>query len=223
MFDEQPAPSDRSELTSIITDIRRRWRLKLAVRGAAFVVAGFVLTLVLSAYALETLKFSPGSIIAFRVAMVMILGALAGYFFVMPQWRRVSDEQVALYLEECEPSLETAILSALEAQKQSPAHSPALARRLVEQAIERCGVLERGRRLEAQPLRRGHQRHRCRRSHRVHARSGIFAAGRVRTLAARRRRARSEPLSDRREAGQHDRAPRLRSGDHRHSAGFRVG
>ena len=73
-------------------------RLKLAVRGAAFVVAGFLLTLLLSAYALETLKFSAGSIIAFRVAMVMIFGALAGYFFVLPQWRRVTDEQVALEL-----------------------------------------------------------------------------------------------------------------------------
>ena len=86
--------------------------------------------------------------------MVMIFGALAGYFFVLPQWRRVNDEQVALYLEECEPTLETAILSALEAEKGSSSHSPALARRLVEQAIERCGVIERGRRLEAQPLRR---------------------------------------------------------------------
>src|SRR5262245_23468655 len=127
------ASGDRSELTGIIRDIRRRWRLKLAVRGTAFVVAGFLLTLLLSAYALETLRFSPGSIVAFRVAMIMILGALAGYFFVMPQWRRVSDEQVAMYLEECEPTLETAILSALEAEKGSSSHSPALARRLVEQ------------------------------------------------------------------------------------------
>ena len=146
--------ADRSELTSIIREIRRRWRLKLAVRGAAFVVGGFLLTLFLSAYTLETLKFSPGSIIAFRVAMVMVFGALAGYFFILPQWRRVNDEQVALYLEECEPTLETAILSALEAEKGSSSHSPALARRLVEQAIERCGAIERGRRLEAQPLRR---------------------------------------------------------------------
>ncbi len=152
-YDEVSA-GNRSELTSIIRDIRKRWRLKLAVRGAAFVVAGFLLTLLLSAYALETLKFSPGSIIAFRVGMVMIFGALAGYFFVLPQWRRVTDEQVALYLEECEPTLETAILSALEAEKGSASHSPDLARRLIEQAIERCSLIERGRRLEAQPLRR---------------------------------------------------------------------
>ena len=103
MADELVSAGDRSELTGIIRDIRKRWRLKLALRGAAFVVAGFLLTLLLSAYALESLKFSPGSIIAFRVGMVMIFGALAGYFFVLPQWRRVTDEQVALYLEECEP------------------------------------------------------------------------------------------------------------------------
>ena len=76
---EQVSAGDRSELTSIIREIRNRWRLKLAVRGAAFVVGGFLLTLLLSAYALETLKFSPGSIIAFRVGMVMVFGALAGY------------------------------------------------------------------------------------------------------------------------------------------------
>ena len=156
MLDQQAAQTtdDRSALTGIIRDIRKRWRLKLALRGAMFVVAGGMLALFLSAYALEYLKFSPGSIVAFRIALMMVSGTLAWYFFVQPQWRKVTDEQVALYLEECEPSLETAILSALEAEKNSPDHSPALARRLVEQAIERCQVIEQGRRLEAQPLRR---------------------------------------------------------------------
>ncbi len=152
MLQEQSSAGANSELIGIIRDIRKRWRIKLAARGAAFVIAGFVLTLLLSAYALETLKFSPGSIVAFRVGMVMVLGALAGYFFVLPQWRKVTDEQVALYLEECEPSLETAILSALEAEKQSASHSPALAQQLVQQAIQRCTNLERGRRLETRPM-----------------------------------------------------------------------
>src|SRR2546426_968522 len=134
---------DRWELTSIIHQIRKRWRMKLALRGAAFVLAGWVLALLVSAYGLERLKFSPGSIIAFRLAMIMVTGVLAGYFFVLPQWRRVTDEQVALYLEECEPTLETAILSAMEAEKnaETSSASPALARRLVEQAIERCAAI----------------------------------------------------------------------------------
>jgi hypothetical protein len=156
MIESQALRGDRSNLTSIVHQIRKRWRMKLALRGAAFVLAGCVLALVVSAYGLERLKFSPGSIIAFRVAMIMITGVLAGYFFVLPQWRRVTDEQVALYLEECEPSLETAILSAIEAEKgaENSTASPALARRLVEQAIDRCAAIEHGRRLEAGPFRR---------------------------------------------------------------------
>src|SRR5881394_229819 len=94
----------RSELTSIIHEIRKRWRMKLAMRGAALFVAGGVVALLMSAYGLEWQKFSPGSIIGFRVAMIMIAGVMAAYFFVLPQWRKVTDEQVALYLEECEPS-----------------------------------------------------------------------------------------------------------------------
>src|ERR1700694_3218778 len=109
MIDSQATTGDRSELTGIVHQIRKRWRLKLALRGAAFVLAGCVLALVVSAYGLERLRFSPGSIIAFRVAMIMITGVLAGYFFVVPQWRRATAEQDALFLEECEPSLETAI------------------------------------------------------------------------------------------------------------------
>lgn len=156
MIDSQARTGDRSELTRVIHQIRKRWRMKLAMRGAAFVVVGAALTLLVSAYALERLKFSPGSIIAFRVAMIMISGALAGYFFVLPQWRRVTDEQVALYLEESEPTLETAILTAIETDYNAAnsSASPALVRRLVEQAIERCGAIEHGRRLESKPFRR---------------------------------------------------------------------
>src|SRR5207249_3798658 len=58
--------------------------------------------------------------------------------------------------EECEPTLETAILSAMEAEKNTAnsSASPALARRLVEQAIDRCAAIEHGRRLEAKPFKR---------------------------------------------------------------------
>ncbi len=223
---EQVSTGDRSELTSIIREIRNRWRLKLAVRGAAFVVGGFLLTLLLSAYALETLKFSPGSIIAFRVGMVMIFGALAGYFFVLPQWRRVTDEQVALYLEECEPTLETAILSALEAEKGSRV---AFARarpppgRTGHRALRRHRARPAARGTAAAPLRGRHRRHDRGRAAPLRPRPGVSAPGRVRAAAHGGRRARSQPVSHQREAGQHDGASRIRSGDRRDGAGLRVG
>ena len=70
--------------------------------------------------------------------------------------RKVSDEQVALYLEEHEPTLEATIITAMEAEQTGRAHemSPALVRRLVEAAIERCHEIDHGRRIERLPIRR---------------------------------------------------------------------
>ncbi len=154
LHEPSSSASDRSELTSIIRDIRKRWRLKLAVRGAMFVVAGFILTLLLSAYALETLKFSPGSIIAFRVGMVMIFGALAGYFFVhaavAPRHRRAGcalSRRMRAHARDGNP--QRARSREGIALPFSGACSPT--GRAGHRALR---VIERGRRLEAQPLRR---------------------------------------------------------------------
>jgi len=66
---------------------------------------------------------------------------------VKPLRRRVTDAQVAMYLEACDPSLEAAIISAVEATSDggAPAHSPRLVEKLVEQAIEKCDAIDRGR------------------------------------------------------------------------------
>ena len=74
---------------------------------------------------------------------------------VRPLLRSVTDEQVALYLEEHEPSLEAAIISAVEAERPGrPAQSPALVRKLVQNAVEKVRALEDGRRVERNPVRR---------------------------------------------------------------------
>ena len=51
-----------------------------------------------------------------------------------------------MYLEECDPTLEAAIISAVEAtaNAENPAHSPRLVEKLVEQAIAQCRAIERG-------------------------------------------------------------------------------
>jgi hypothetical protein len=70
----------------------------------------------------------------------------------------VSDGQVALYLEERDPSLQAAILSAIEsapaADGSDRGPSPALVERLVDQAIEKCRALEDGIAVERASLRR---------------------------------------------------------------------
>ena len=76
-------------------------------------------------------------------------------FLFKPLRHRVTDEQVALYLEEHEPSLQAMLISAVEASRRGETPlSPALVQRLVEQAIQACCTDNVSRRVEAAPLRR---------------------------------------------------------------------
>ena len=102
-----------AELVEVIRRIRNRWRLRLAARGAVIVFVGTVLALLVSARGLETLRFSAPSIVGFRLLALAVFGALL-YYGIKPLRRMVTDTQVALYLEEHNPSLEAAILSAVE-------------------------------------------------------------------------------------------------------------
>src|SRR5262245_36985098 len=136
----------RTQLIDVIRSVRNRWRLRLALRGAVVVLAGTVLALLLSASGLESFRFSAGAIIVFRILSVAVFVGLLLYGLVWPLRRRVTDAQVAMYLEECDPTLEAAIISAVEATANggSPDHSPRLVEKLVEQAIEQCRSVERG-------------------------------------------------------------------------------
>ena len=145
---ESPAESD---LIEIIRQVQRRWRIKLALRGAATVAALMVAVFLAAALGLESSRFAPSAIVTFRVLLPLALLVLIGLFFVRPLMQRVTDEQVALYLEEHEPSLQAEIISAVEASRQ-PGEQSALVKRLVDSAIEKCRTLEDGRRVERRPL-----------------------------------------------------------------------
>ncbi|HET9831837.1 MAG TPA: DUF4175 family protein, partial [Vicinamibacterales bacterium] len=147
----------RAELLEVIRSVRNRWRQKLAVRGVVLVVAGTLLALFLSASSLEALRFSPGAIIAFRIIAIAVFAALVWQFLVRPLRRNVSDTQVAMYLEENDPKLEAAILSAIEATSGSTIsqdHSPRLVEKLVEQAIEQCRDAIAGHHVDRRALKR---------------------------------------------------------------------
>ncbi len=150
------ASTSRAELLRIIRSARRRWRLRVALRGLAAVVAGGLVVLVAAAYGLEYFAFSPASITAFRVVLFVVLAALAVAALVRPLLRSVPDERIALYVEEHEPSLEASLLSAVDAAapaSSGEARSAALVARLVRDAIERAHAVEDGRRIERGGLR----------------------------------------------------------------------
>jgi len=163
----------RDELIRIIRQVRRRWRLKNALRGAAIALAAGAAVLLASAWGLERLGFSPGAVVALRVVLIAAVFALIVRFIFVPLFRRVSDERVALYIEEHEPSLQAMVVSALEAGSAKGEHaaavSPALVARLVESAIQRCREADTGRAVEQRGLLRS---------------TGALAAAVVVTLAA---------------------------------------
>ncbi len=134
----------RAQLLDVVRQVRRRWRIKLALRGAVgFLLAGLV-AIVAIAYTLEALKFTPAAIFWFRIVTALVFVAAGAWFFARPLSRKVSDEQVALYLEEHEPSLDSTILSAMEATERPGDWSPELIRRLVENAIDRVHQIQDG-------------------------------------------------------------------------------
>src|SRR5258708_1029369 len=146
----------RTELVDVIRRVRNRWRQRIALRGAVVVVARTVLALLLSARGLEGLRFSAPAIVAFRIVAVGVFVSLLGWALVWPLRKRVTDSQVAMHLEERDPTLEAAIISAVEATADGPLkdHSPHLVEKLVEQAIDRCRALEHGDAVERDSIRR---------------------------------------------------------------------
>jgi hypothetical protein len=156
MFENLRRSGPPASLLDIITAVRSRWRLKLALRGAMAVAAVAVGLFLVAAYGMEWARFSTASIVAARILLGVTLAAAVVWFLVRPLRKQVTDEQVALYLEEHEPSLQATLLSAVEASRSggNTEASRALVQRVVEQAVDACARTDAARRIEEVPLRR---------------------------------------------------------------------
>src|SRR5262245_4700508 len=151
--------SSRQELVDVIRQVRSRWRTKLLLGGGIVVIAGGLLALALASWGLQTYRFSPASVYGFRVAIFVVFAALVGLWLVRPLRKRVTDLQVALYIEEHEPSLQAAILSAVDIGATSGAAAPIdvppiILERMIEQAIEKCRTIEGGKNIALKGIRR---------------------------------------------------------------------
>jgi hypothetical protein len=157
----------KAGILPIIQEIRSRWRLRILLTGGAVVLAVGLATFVFFAWGLELLRFSPSAVILARLLCWGLLIGLTYHFLVRPFRRRVTDEQVALYLEEHEPSLQARVLGAVAAEQHaedvkrriaaqgggiSNDVSPSFLRRTVEQAVEQVREVEYGRRIEQRSL-----------------------------------------------------------------------
>ena len=142
-----------TDLLGIIAEVRRRWRLKLALRGVVRVLAILLAFFLVAAALMQWDRFSPLSIVLARVALAVTVLASVYWFLFRPLRQRVTDEQVALYLEEHEPSLQATLLSAVESSRAGHVpESAALVKRVVEQALEVCANLNAAKNVEHRPL-----------------------------------------------------------------------
>ena len=151
--------SHHDELLRVIREVRGRWRWKVVLRSVTVLVGAAILALLAVAYGLERFRFSPAAIVVARVVTYVALVVLGWFFFVRPLGRRVSDQQVALYLEEHEPSFQEALVSAVDVGAPDrpvgrTGESAELLEQLVKSAVERCQRSDVGRGLERQSLRR---------------------------------------------------------------------
>jgi hypothetical protein len=142
-----------AELRAVIGDVRRRWRLRRLVGGLAIAAGAGFLVFFVSAFGIDRLRFDPGVVALFRGLLWTVVAGLFAWFVARPLLKRVSDEQVALYLEEHEPSLRAAFVAAVEAERDG-LEEGGLGGRLLQVAVRRARAVERGRRIERAEIRR---------------------------------------------------------------------
>jgi len=146
--------SERRELQDVVRTVRSRWRIRNALRGLIFtVLAGVAALLVLSA-TMHRWSGSPVGATVLSFALYLGVAVVAVQTLVRPLLRRVTDLQVAQYLEEHEPALRAEILTAVSALHDENVEETPLLDGLVRSALRRAREVEGGLRVDREPLRR---------------------------------------------------------------------
>ena len=231
MFNEPILITDREDLLRAIRQVRNRWRLKVLLRGTAAVVGagpGGVPGVGLRPRDVP-LQPGRGRGLPRRACTRSSLG-LVGWFLVRPLLRRVTDQQVALYIEEHEPELQAAIVSAIDADSpEARAAQPGVARageeggRARGREVPRDRLRARARAAHLPEVVGGDRRPARRRDRADAVRPGVPAARGDGAAPARREPRGREPVPHRRGAWRRDGGARLRRDREGDPVGLRRG
>src|SRR4051812_32614233 len=104
----------QSDLLGVVRGVRARWRLKHALRGLTITIALSFSVYVVLAFAVKGANYADGAVITARLVSLLALLFFGVWFVIRPLLPKVANERVALYLEEHEPSLEGALVTAVE-------------------------------------------------------------------------------------------------------------
>ena len=97
-----------------IKQVHRRWRFQVLFRGISLFLVFSILLLLLGVLGGEIFGFKHAAVWTMRLITGMAAVFVALYFLYLPFRRRVSDVQVAQFIEEQYPHLEDRLVSAIE-------------------------------------------------------------------------------------------------------------
>ena len=101
-------------LLSRIRQVRRKWRLQLTIKGISLFLGASIALLLLGIWGADLFGFKPAAVWVMRI----LTGAPSSMWrrdsSIFPLRRRISDVQVAQFIEERYPYLEDRLITAVE-------------------------------------------------------------------------------------------------------------
>jgi len=129
------------DLLSRIRIVRRRWRTQMVIQGLSLFLASAIALLVLGVWGADIFGFKPAAIWTMRTITGAAVLFIAGWFLYLPLRRRVSDVQIAQYVEERYPELEDRLVTAVE-YGATTSISPGMLDLLIRDALRKSGRVD---------------------------------------------------------------------------------
>ncbi len=130
-----------SSLLSRVRQVRRKWRLQMAVKGLSLFLTFAIALLLFGVWGADLFGFRPTAVWAFRALTVAAMLLVVARFLYFPVRRRISDLQIAQFIEERYPQLEDRLVSAVEFG-QDPRMSPGMLNLLITDSLDKTSRLD---------------------------------------------------------------------------------
>jgi hypothetical protein len=101
-------------LLARVRRVRTRWRAQVLVKGLSLFLVSAIALLVFGVWGADLFGFTPAAVWSIRVLTGAAVLFIAWYFLYVPLRVRVSDVQIAQFIEERYPQLEDRLVTAIE-------------------------------------------------------------------------------------------------------------
>jgi hypothetical protein len=97
-----------------VREVRARWRTQVLVKGLSLFLVSAIALLVFGVWGADLFGFKPAAVWTVRFLTGGAVLYIAWYFLYVPLRARVSDVQIALFIEDRYPQLEDRFVTAIE-------------------------------------------------------------------------------------------------------------